>query len=174
MIIYLIGMPGSGKTTIAKALAAKLNYKYIDLDRLIEKNTLMFTDEIIETMGESFFREQETNALKSINNDTSNKNINTIVSTGGGIVTKKENKQLMNGLKIYIDTKIEIIETRIKGDQSRPLLKTKTLDTIYEERFLKYQDFADIVFSNNKDIDTTVVNIINYLKDKEGLKWKLK
>lgn len=162
MNIYLIGMPGSGKSTIARDLGKKLNRKVIDLDDEIAKNALMFVEEIIEKLGIDAFRNLETEALKQINED------NVIISCGGDIVTKRENKALMNGFKIYIDTDIEIIRKRLETDYARPLLKTKTLDSLYEERFLKYLDFADVIVSNNKTLENVCEDIIEIL-DKEGI-----
>jgi len=69
MKIYLIGMPGSGKTTIARKLAKQLNYTYIDLDGMIEKDAKMFIEFIFEKYGEEKFRALETSALKEINQD---------------------------------------------------------------------------------------------------------
>src|SRR5690554_1614798 len=162
MNIYLIGMPGSGKSTIARDLGKKLNRKVIDLDDEIAKNALMFVEEIIEKLGIDAFRNLEAEALKQINED------NVIISCGGGIVTKRENKAFMNGFKIYIDTDIEIIRKRLETDYERPLLKTKTLDSLYEERFLKYLDFADVIVSNNKTLENVCEDIIEIL-DKEGI-----
>lgn len=157
MRIYLIGMPGSGKSTVGRKLAEKLNYAFTDLDGMIEKDALMFVESIFETLGEKKFRQLETNALSHIEGD------NLVVSCGGGVVTQKENKALMTGLKIYLDTDIDIIRHRLSNDYERPLLKQKSLEQILDERFLKYQDFADVIVSNNVDIDETVKVIMNYL-----------
>jgi shikimate kinase len=161
MNIYIIGMPGSGKTTIAKQLAKTLNYTYIDLDGMIEKDALMFIEEIFEKYGEKKFRELETKALKQIKCDKA------IISCGGGVVTVKDNKELMKGLKLYLDTDISVIKNRLETDFQRPLLKKKTLEQLYDERFLKYQDFADAIINNNYDINQTVKVIENYLKNEE-------
>lgn len=161
MNIYIIGMPGSGKTTIAKHLAKSLNYTYIDLDGMIEKDALMFIEEIFDKYGEEKFRELETKALKEITCDQA------IISCGGGIVTVKDNKDLMKGLKLYLDTDISVIKERLEKDYQRPLLKQKTLEQLYDERFLKYQDFADAIINNNYDVEQSVKVIENYLKNEE-------
>ncbi|MDX9691222.1 MAG: shikimate kinase [Acholeplasmataceae bacterium] len=161
MRIFLIGMPGSGKTTIARHLATALNYTYIDLDGWIERDALMFVDEIFEKLGEDKFRSLETKVLAELNQD------NIVVATGGGIVIKKENKTLMNGIKFFLDTDIDVIKQRLETDYQRPLLKTKSLEQLFDERYLKYQDFADAVVNNNYDIDQTVKVILNYMKNEE-------
>lgn len=159
MKIFLIGMPGTGKSTVGKSLAHKLGWKFVDLDHYIEERELMFIDHIIDIYGEDTFRAMETNALQSINDER------IVISTGGGIVTRKENKPFMNGIKIYLETPIELIEQRLKDSYERPLLKSKSLQQIYDERFLKYQGFADYIISNSKELSLTVEKILNLLKE---------
>ena len=158
MRIFLIGMPGSGKTTIASKLAKDIKYTYVDLDGMIEKEAHMFIEEIFEKYGEKKFRELETNALKKLPSG------DIVVACGGGIVTVKSNKELMEGIKFYLDTDIDVIRKRLETDYQRPLLKQTTLEQLFDDRYFKYQDFADAVISNNFDIETTVKVIENYLK----------
>ena len=161
MRIFIIGMPGSGKTTIARHLASALNYTYVDLDGWIERDSLMFVDEIFDRYGEEKFRALETKMLKELPLD------NIVVATGGGIVIKKENKALMDGITFFLDTDIDVIRKRLETDYQRPLLKTKSLEQLFDERYLKYQDFASAVVNNNYDIDQTVKVILNYIKNEE-------
>jgi shikimate kinase len=159
MRIYLIGMPGSGKTTIGKKLAEKLVYPFIDLDARIEKDALMFIDDIFEKYGEQTFRRLETESLMSIKEDDA------VISCGGGIVTIKDNKAKMNGYKVYLNTELDIIKERLIDDVKRPLLRKKSLEQLYEERMLKYIDFADVIIANDHDEEKTVDAIINHLKE---------
>ena len=163
MNIYLIGMPGAGKTTIGKHLAKQLNYTFIDLDHEIERKSLMFIDELFEKYGEATFRAQEKKALSEIQGD------HLVISTGGGIVKDRTNKALMNGIKVYIDTDITLIEDRIEHDYPRPLLKNKSLDTLYQERMLNYVFFADLIVSNDGNIEQTTTKLIQLLKEKFNL-----
>ena len=159
MRLFLIGMPGSGKSTIAKHLAEALHYQFIDLDALIEKKALMFIEEIFERHGEKTFRQLEKDAL-----DHLPKNEDIVVACGGGIVINRDNKALMNGLTFYLDTDLEVIKDRLEHDYQRPLLLKKTLEQLFDERYLKYQDFADVIINNNYDIDQTVSVMLNYMK----------
>ncbi len=157
MRIYLIGMPGSGKSTVGRNLSKALGVPFIDLDGMIEKEALMYVESIFESLGEPKFRELESQALDQITCD------NCVISCGGGVVTVKKNKEKMDGITFYLDTDLEIIQTRLSQDYERPLLKTKSLEQIFDERYLKYQDFADVVVSNNLDVDQTVKVILKYL-----------
>ena len=130
MKIYLIGMPGCGKSTLGLKLAEKLKYEFIDMDNYIEKKACMFIDEIFEAYGEKYFRELETNTLKEFMDLD-----NVIISTGGGIIKNKAHKELMNGLCVYLDVPLEEIEIRLnKSNVVRPLLQTKTVYQLFEER----------------------------------------
>jgi shikimate kinase len=161
MRIFLIGMPGSGKSTVGRKLSKALNYTFVDLDGMIEKDALMFIDDIFEKYGEKKFRELETEALTKLPDG------DLVVSCGGGIVTKKENKALMQGLKVYLDTDLDQIRQRLENDYIRPLLKKKSLDQIYQERYLKYVDFADVMISNDKSSEQTVQLILEHLQQRK-------
>ncbi len=159
MKIYLIGMPGCGKSTLGKKLASKLNYEFIDMDNYIEKKACMFIDEIFEAYGEKFFRELETNTLKEFMALD-----NVIISTGGGIIKNKAHKELMNGTCVYLDVDLDELQKRLDASSTiRPLLQTKTVYQLYEERKDLYDFFADIKVENS-DIDLAVSKICEAIK----------
>lgn len=158
MRLYLIGMPGCGKSTLGKKLAAKLNYEFIDMDTYIEKQACMFIDEIFDAYGEEYFRALETNVLKEFNQMD-----NVIIATGGGVIKNKHNKKLMVGKCIYLHALIEDLKIRLEhSDIIRPLLQTKTVEELYNERKELYAYFADIEV-DNKNIDNAIKDIINKL-----------
>ena len=123
---------------------------------MIERDAMMFIDEMFENMvKKQTFREYETKALEVSKCDL-------VVSTGG-IVTEKRNKALMQGIVIYIDTEIEIIEERIKNRFSKTTTKKKTLAAIKDERMLKYIFFADVIIANDDDAEKAVTQILKKL-----------
>lgn len=153
MKLYLIGMPGSGKTTVGKLLAKEFNLPFYDIDALIEKDALMFIDDLIEKYGVKKFRELETEILEKLNITEG------IISTGGGIVENRKNKEFMDGVIIYLDVSNDVLEKRLKNDYPRPLLKDTTIEDLYNKRFLMYQHFATYNVSNNNDLDKTILSI---------------
>lgn len=120
--MYLVGMMGSGKTTVGKIMARALGYSFFDCDTLIEEamNGTSVT-EIFEHFGESVFREKETEALKKL----SLMYHQVVVSTGGGAVIRPINwKYMHKGISIWLDVPLEALAQRIAavGTNSRPLL----------------------------------------------------
>ena len=159
MKIYLIGMPGCGKSTLGLKLAEKLKYEFIDMDNYIEKKACMFIDEIFEAYGEKYFRELETNTLKEFMDLD-----NVIISTGGGIIKNKAHKELMNGLCVFLDVPLEELEIRLnKSNVVRPLLQTKTVYQLFEERKDLYDFFADVKV-DNRNIDLAIKKICEAIK----------
>lgn len=161
MRIYLIGMPLSGKSTIGKLLANELNYKHIDLDNYIESEFNVSIDELLNNNQEAQFRSLETKALMAcLNTDK------TVISTGGGIIEDKRNKDFMDGPIVFLNINIEVLEKRQKVSHKRPLLKTNNLLDVYKRRINKYYSFADIVVKEEQK-DLILKEIIMRLK-KEG------
>lgn len=161
MNIYLIGLPGVGKTTVGKKIAEKINYEFIDLDNYIELKATLFIDEIFKLYGEEYFRKLESDCLEEISGKT-----NVVVACGGGIIKNKKNKEYMNGPCIYLTSSLNEINNRLDNSLiERPLLLTKSLLDLYFERKELYEYFKDYEI-NNQNIDNTVKDIIEILGDK--------
>ena len=122
--IVLIGMMGSGKTTIGKKLAMDLNLSWVDTDLYIENTKHQSISSIFETQGESYFRDCETNALQQLINHPG------VISTGGGIIVRQENRQLLteHTLVIFLETEITTLIKRLDIN-NRPLLQNEMIET---------------------------------------------
>jgi shikimate kinase len=117
--LYLIGMMGSGKTTIGRLLADRLSYQFFDTDGLIETITQQSVTQIFETTGESGFRQVETQVLSELSSYGRK-----LISTGGGIVTKPENwGHLRTGVIVWLNVPAEVLCDRLALDTSRPILQ---------------------------------------------------
>ena len=115
--IYLIGMMGSGKTTVGQHLAQSLNYRFIDTDQTIEAIAKKSIPAIFEQSGETSFRELETQVLSELSVYT-----RTVISTGGGIIQEQMNwSYLRHGLVVWLDVDLEILKKRVAQEQNRPL-----------------------------------------------------
>ncbi len=143
--IYLVGMPGSGKSTLMGTVAKNLSVKTVDLDSYIEDKSRKTISEIFED-GERAFRILETEALKEIS-----KLDNLLVATGGGIVTIEENIEIMkkSGKIIFIDASPDFIMSNCSLSD-RPLLKDKNrIYDLYKARISLYRTCADVTIAND-------------------------
>jgi len=140
--LYLIGFMGSGKTSVGKKLAKKLNYKFIDLDNEIEKRINCSILDCFAKFGEDKFREIENQILKE-----SFKYSKTIISTGGGTPCFYNNISLINnnGFSIYLKADVKLLSHRlINAKQTRPLIKNKSkeeLDIYIKNLLSKRENF---------------------------------
>ncbi len=115
--IYLIGMMGSGKTTVGKLLANKLDYCFFDTDDCIEKLAQKTILEIFTTEGEAKFRELESQTLRKVSAYH-----RSAIATGGGIVQRPENwNYLRQGDCVWLDADLNLLHRRLAEDNSRPL-----------------------------------------------------
>jgi shikimate kinase len=117
--LYLIGIMGSGKTTVGKALAEKLGYRFFDTDAVIEELAQQPIAQIFTASGEAAFRQLETQVLAELSAYRK-----LAIATGGGIVLDRQNwSHLKHGLIVWLDTSVADICDRLLGDTSRPLLQ---------------------------------------------------
>ena len=164
MIFYLIGMMGSGKSSVGKLLANKLQFSIIDIDKEIEKNEKLSIKEIFEEKGENYFREIESKYLLRKRNSA-------VVSCGGGIVLNKKNREFLrtNGYTIYLKSSIPTLEKRLLNKNSRPLLNNdnlkETLINIYSKRKTLYTSAANTtIITDRRSVKEVCELIIKKLK----------
>ena len=164
MIFYLIGMMGSGKSSVGKILANKLQFSIIDIDKEIEKDEKLSIKEIFEKKGENYFREIESKYLLR-------KKKLTVVSCGGGIILDKKNREFLktSGYTIYLKSSIPTLEKRLLNKNSRPLLNNEnlkeTLINLYSKRKKLYISAADItIITDGRSVKEVCELIIEKLK----------
>jgi len=162
--IVLIGFMAVGKTTIGRELSKKLNFDFIDTDIEIEKNEKMKISDIFEKKGEDYFRNLETNMLK---NSIDKKNI--ILSTGGGIIVRKENIPVLKniGTVVWLNgNKKTIIKNLKYSDINRPLLKNSNnieekINEFLSKRYDLYKESCHIEIDiNDKNIQEVTSEIL--------------
>lgn len=158
--IYLIGLPGAGKSTIAKALSEKYHMDLIDIDEFIKESQQQTVQELF-AIGENHFRQIEHETLISLDC------IHTIISTGGGIILDKRNQSFLKEqpIVIYLNRSLaSILETL--DTQDRPLFNkgASILETLYHQRHSIYLECATFTVDNNDTIENCVSQIDTYLK----------
>ena len=158
--ITLCGMMGSGKSAIGRILANKLDYNFIDVDKMIEIDARKTIKKIFEEDGEQYFRDLEEKITINILELKE-----TIVSLGGGAIINKNIRGSIkkNSYNIYLNVNIDILTKRLQNSKTRPLIYKKNLKKelinligIREKFYRK----ADLIVKNEKNIIETTENII--------------
>lgn len=150
--ILLIGMPGCGKTTLGEKLAKEIGYNFVDMDRFIEEEQGKSIVEIFKN-GEKVFRDIETNASEKLS-----KLKGVVVSSGGGIVTRRENiEHFKDFIIVFINRPLDLIIGDI-DIENRPLLKDKKdrLYELYNERINLYETFGEKHILNDLTVDIAI------------------
>ncbi|HTE34108.1 MAG TPA: shikimate kinase [Chryseolinea sp.] len=131
MKIYLVGMPGSGKSTIGKQLSQKLQTDFVDLDQEIEAKAGRTVDKIFSEMGEDHFRVIESQLLQ----EWAGREKSFIMATGGGTPCFYNGMDTINqtGISIFIDEPVEVLVTRLKSKKDRPLLVAADIAALKEK-----------------------------------------
>ena len=166
MRIFIVGPVASGKSVIGKILAKTLAVNFVDTDKEIEKNAGVDISWIFEVEGEEGFRKREEKLLREVS-----KKENSVISTGGGRIIGKQNRELMTskGKVVYLEASIQVQLERTLKDKSRPLLnkvnKEETLISLKERREHLYKEIADITIKHEgKSHNKIVQEIIGKLK----------
>ena len=160
--IVLIGMPGSGKSTIGVLLAKMVGYNFIDTDILIQQKENKKLYKIIEENGLNYFKKVENEVNSNITTQ------NTVIATGGSVVYGKEAMENLKkiGTIVYLKVSKEELKTRLGNFETRGVAieKGKTFDDLYLERIPLYEKYANITVSSEQiDLATNAENIAKEL-----------
>ena len=149
--IFLVGLMGSGKTTVGRALARKLNKRFVDSDHEIEARTGASISLIFEIEGEASFRQREADMIREL---TQLDDI--VLGTGGGAVLHPESRAFLaaRGTVIYLRASINSILQRTSHDKNRPLLQTadprRRIEELSRQRDPLYAEIADVVIDTGR------------------------
>lgn len=149
--LILVGMMGSGKTTMGRALAKHLGKAFVDSDEEIQKRTGVTIPHIFDVEGEAGFRQRETAAIRDLvlRDDM-------VLATGGGAVLMEQNRALLqqNGIVVYLKASVHDLWQRTRHDRNRPLLQIADphakLMELFRQRDPLYLQVADIVIQSGK------------------------
>lgn len=166
MRIILIGFMGAGKTTVGKKLATSLGLSFLDLDQFLEAETGRRIKDIFKEDGEEMFRSIETKMLRRALSTKSD----IVLATGGGIITKEENKRLLEKEEkiFYLKADYNTLYHRLLKDTSRPLLlaedREAKIKSLLELRLPKYENLAKYtVETDGKAVDEIVAECMSFL-----------
>lgn len=162
--VILIGFMGCGKTTVGIKLSYRLRRTVIDTDKEIEREEQRTISDIFATEGEAYFRDRETDCLRKLINSTDNR----IISVGGGLPLREENRRLLHelGQVFYLKAEGETIYERVKNDTTRPLLQGDDpfakIVALLGERDPYYREAADVVITVD---DKNFEQILNEIEE---------
>lgn len=150
--IVMVGMMGAGKTAVGRALAHRLGVPFLDSDAEIVEAANMSIAEIFERDGEAFFRSKESQVIDRLL-DTER----CVLSTGGGAFLAERNRQMISdkGVSVWLNADLDLLWTRVKHKDTRPLLRTEnpraTLEAIFDARVPLYAK-ADLRVDADRDV----------------------
>ena len=153
--VILIGMPGSGKTTIGTRLAAQLGRTFLDADTVLEQKAGIPIPEIFRLEGEEGFRQRETAVLTELG-----KHSGLVIATGGGCVTRPENYPLLHQNGTIFCLTRELDQLPLDG---RPVSQALGAEELYRRRKPLYEKFADAMINNDRTVEDAVHQILEVL-----------
>jgi shikimate kinase len=157
--VWLIGMMGSGKTTVGRILAQRVERPFYDTDELVSLAGNASIPEIFSEEGESGFRVREKSIVQDVASRPSG-----IVATGGGIILDPANVTTMrgSGTVVYLAADVDTLSRRLGAADDRPLLavdRDRRLETITSERSERYRSAADVIIDAGHSVDDVVADL---------------
>lgn len=159
--VYLVGFMGAGKTTLARALGARLDWRVEDVDERIETREGRAISTIFAREGEAYFRDVERQVLLDLLPSR-----HVVIATGGGTFADPENRALINrdGLSVWIDVPLASLIDRVPSDGRRPLAADRTrFEHLYQTRRAAYQHAHLRLDADGASVDALVEQLLDHL-----------
>ncbi len=160
--VYLVGFMGAGKSTLARRLAARLDWRAEDIDQRIEARDGRTVSAIFAAQGEPYFRDLERRVLLDLLPLR-----HAVVATGGGTFADPENRRLINrdGLSVWIDVPYRRIVERVPADGRRPLAADRaSFERLFEARRAVYEQAHVRLDADDHGVDALVEQLLERLE----------
>jgi shikimate kinase len=173
-VIILIGLPGSGKSTVGRQLARKLSASFMDSDHLIVQRLGCSIREYFEREGEGAFRDVEEAVLADTLTEYAGRSDGAVLATGGGAVLRESNRKRLHnaGRVVYLRSSPEDLYKRLRHDRNRPLLQVgdpmQRLRDLYVVRDPLYRETAHFQIETGRPSVATLLNMIMMQLDLAG------
>ncbi len=167
--VVIVGMPGAGKSSVGRKLAARLGLDFVDSDDAIEKAAGMSVEAIFETLGEPAFRDGERKVIARILEEGP-----CVLATGGGAFMDESTRALIleKAVSLWLKADIDVLLERVLRRNHRPLLKKGDPQKMLQELMLKREPFyamADVVVASDKrPLDNMLERVLKALNDHPG------
>lgn len=149
--LFLVGLPGAGKSTLGRQLARRLHKRFVDADAELEQRLGVSIPTIFEIEGEAGFRDREQATLAELT-----MLVDVVLSTGGGVILRSANRSRLreNGTVVYLHAQPAMLWDRVRHSRNRPLLRTSDpmvrLTQLYAERDALYREVANHVIESER------------------------
>jgi shikimate kinase len=160
--VYLVGFMAAGKTTVARALARRLDWEMIDIDETIEQRERQTVTEIFARQGEAYFRSLERQALLD---QMARRHL--VVATGGGTFADVQNRAAINGdgVSVWLDVPLDRLIGRIPADGRRPLAADRAgFERLYYQRRAAYEQAHVRLDAGRASVDALVEQLVDWLE----------